>query len=208
MTDPYRNDPTPDAPEQGQRGPSFEPSGGQSGFERPAVQPQQSQVSQPSPQQWQPEPYGQTTPAPAPGPQPVQQYQSSSDPYGQSGQGYGASPYGASPYGQSGYGQQPGYGAGYGQMQPYTYGGPLVPEHPRATTVLVLGILGFMTGITGFVAWYLGGKAKKEIQAGAPYRYDGMMKAGHILGMVSGILTIALVAFYMFLFMAVVATGF
>lgn len=203
MTDPYRNDPTGDAPEQAQRGPSFEPSGGQSGFDDPAPQPQQSQVSQSSPQQWQPEPYGQATPAPAPGPQPAQQYQPqpSSDGYGQSGQGYASSG-----YGQSGYGQQ-GYGAGYGQMQPYTYGGPLVPEHPRATAVLVLGILGFMTGITGFFAWWMGGKSKKEIQAGAPYRYDGMLKAGHILGMVSSILTIAVVAFYMFLFMVVIATG-
>lgn len=205
MTDPYRNEPPADAPEQAQRGPSFEPSGGQSGFEDPAPQGQQSQVSQASPPQWQPESYGSATsapaPAPAPGPQPVQQYQpQQSSGYGQ---GYGQSGYGSSPYGG-----QPGYGAGYGQMQPYTYGGPLVPEHPRATTVLVLGILGFMTGVTGFFAWFMGSKAKKEIQSGAPYRYDGMLKAGHILGMVSSILTIAVVAFYMFLFFILIATGF
>ena len=40
------------------------------------------------------------------------------------------------------------------------------------------------------IAWYMGGQAKKEIAAGAPYPFEGKIKTGYILGKVFGILQI------------------
>jgi hypothetical protein len=109
-------------------------------------------------------------------------------------------PYQAQPYQAQG---QP-YGPGYAP-----YGRAPAPEHPQATTVLVLGILGFMVGVTGFVGWYMGAKAKKEIDRGAPYRWDGSLKVGYILSIVSSALVILVAAIYLFIliaFFAVFAT--
>lgn len=64
------------------------------------------------------------------------------------------------------------------------------PEHPQAQMVFILGIVGIFTGIVSFVAWYMGGQAKKEIEAGAPYAWDGQLKTGYVLGKVFGIITI------------------
>lgn len=112
--------------------------------------------------------------------------------YGQSqGQQYGQ---GQQAYGEQQYGQQQ-YGApqgGYGMQQQYGYGQPA--EHPQATVVLILGIVGFFTSITAFIAWYLGGKAKKEIEAGAPYQWDGSLKIGYWIGKILGIISIVVVA--------------
>lgn len=99
------------------------------------------------------------------------------------------------PYQQPMYQPQPGYGTGWAPA----------PEHPRATTVLVLGILGFLFGIPAFFGWYMGSKAKKEIQRGAPYRWDGALKVGHILSIVASVLTIAVVALYLFMFFVLIA---
>ena len=67
----------------------------------------------------------------------------------------------------------------------------MLPEHPQATTVLILAILGlFTSGICSWIAWYMGGQAKKEIEAGAPFRWDGNLKTGYILGKVFGIIAI------------------
>ena len=102
--------------------------------------------------------------------------------YGQAPQ----SPYGTD-YGQATYGQQP-YGmAPYGQPA-YGYG---QQEHPQATTILVLGILGFFVPIVPFVAWYMGGQIKKQIDAGAPYQWEGSLKIGYLIGKILGILQIA-----------------
>lgn len=120
--------------------------------------------------------------------------------YGQT-PGYGdqSSDYGQQqPYGQPGYGQQPSYGAGYGQQQPgypmtpAGYGGGYGPqgEHPQANTVMILGILSFFVPIVSFVAWYMGGNARKEIEAGAPYRFDGGLKVGYWIGKILSILSI------------------
>ena len=96
------------------------------------------------------------------------------------------SPYGTD-YGQATYGQQP-YGmAPYGQPA-YGYG---QQEHPQATTILVLGILGFFVPIVPFVAWYMGGQIKKQIDAGAPYQWEGSLKIGYLIGKILGILQIA-----------------
>jgi len=49
-----------------------------------------------------------------------------------------------------------------GQPAPYGYGPP--PNHPRATTVLVLGILALaFCGILGIPAWVIGNTALREI---------------------------------------------
>ncbi len=125
---------------------------------------------------------------------------SAGQPYGQQpsyGQqpGYGAQPYGQQPgYGQqSGYEPQPGYGqpAGYGMQAPYGAG-----EHPQASTVQVLGFVGIFVAIVPFIAWYMGGQAKKEIEAGAPYRFDGPLKTGYMLGKIFSIIHIVGIVLY------------
>lgn len=69
----------------------------------------------------------------------------------------------------------------YGQ-QPY---GVAPPEHPQGTTVLVLGILGFFVGVTAPIAWYMGGKALKEMRAsGQHYANEQYLTIGRILGIV------------------------
>nr|WP_108870946.1 hypothetical protein [Tessaracoccus timonensis] len=114
--------------------------------------------------------------------------------YGQNPQGdYSQQNYGSQPYGQS---QQGGYGS-YQQptgMQQYAAYGQQ-PEHPQAQTVLILGILGFFTSITAFIGWYMGGQAKKEIEAGAPYRWDGNLKTGYLISKILSIISIVGLAF-------------
>ncbi len=102
--------------------------------------------------------------------------------------------YGQPTYGQDAYGQQP---PAYGQAQPYGgygqqpgYGYAQTAEHPQATTVLVLGILGFFLPIVSFIAWYMGGRAKQEIEAGAPYQWDGSLKIGYLIGKILSIIAI------------------
>jgi hypothetical protein len=64
--------------------------------------------------------------------------------------------------------QQPVYQPLHGQAV-----GQPAPVHPKATTVLILGILGFLTcGITGIVAAIMGGRTLREIDA-QPGRYSG-----------------------------------
>ena len=109
--------------------------------------------------------------------------------------------------GQPGYGQQPGYGA-VGQQQPYQqqgygpgYGAYVpAPEHPQSQMVFILGIVGIFTGVTSFVAWYMGGQAKKEIEAGAPFPWAGQLKTGYTLGKVFGIIWIVGIALYIVFF--------
>jgi hypothetical protein len=163
---------------------------------------------QPSPYS-QPSPYGDPQSQPSPhGEQPYgrpaagygQPYaQPGQQPYAQPGQQPYAQP-GQQPYGGYGYQQQPGYGVaphpGYGQPQ---------AEHPQATSVLVLGILGFFLPVVCFIAWYLGGKAKKEVEAGAPYRFEGSIKIGYLLGKVLSILSIVGIALWIVLMIFMVA---
>jgi len=99
---------------------------------------------------------------------------------------YDQSAYGApqQPYGQP---QQP-YGAAQPYQQPYAYA---PAEHPQAQTVFILGIVGIFVGIIPFIAWYLGAQAKKEIEAGAPYPFEGKLKTGYLLGKILGIISLA-----------------
>lgn len=124
-------------------------------------------------------------------------------PYGQPT--YGQPTYGQPLYGQPTYPQQPpgppvyGYGGMPGQAPP--------PDHPRATTALVLGLVGligtFVCGLPVFLgpfAWWIGAKARKEIDA-SPSQYGarGQATAGMVLGIITtvflilGLLVIALV---------------
>ena len=89
--------------------------------------------------------------------------------------------------------QQQGYGPGYGAYIP-------APEHPQSQMVFILGIVGIFTGVTSFVAWYMGGQAKKEIEAGAPFPWAGQLKTGYTLGKVFGIIWIVGIALYIVFF--------
>jgi len=91
-------------------------------------------------------------------------------------------------------GQQPAYGQpSYGQA-PVRY----APDHPKATTALVLGILGVvLCQIIAPFAWSIGKKSLNEIDAS-----NGMMggrgsaQAGYVLGIVGTILLIVGVLFF------------
>ena len=133
MTDPYGQRPEPQSPD-------YQPSAPDASYGQP---PQAAPYGQQSPnyQQSAPDPYAQPAPQ-----------QSAPDPYGNQ-------PYGGAAYGQQSPPPAP-YGQGYGQQPAYGYG---AAEHPQASTVQILGIVGIFVGICAFIAWYMGGQAKKEI---------------------------------------------
>lgn len=82
------------------------------------------------------------------------------------------------------------YGGPYG-MSPYgpaPY--PIPREHPEGTLVLILGLVSLVCSPLGFIAWYLGSKAERDIElSGVHYSNVGNIKAGKIVGMVTSILT-------------------
>ena len=103
------------------------------------------------------------------------------------------------------YPQHPPYG--YPQ-QPYAYQPPK-PNHPSATTSLVLGIIGLagiltcggVTLVLSPVAWVTGAKAVREIRANpGAYNGESSAAAGKIMGIVGTVLlilgVIAIVAFF------------
>jgi hypothetical protein len=111
-------------------------------------------------------------------------------------------------YGQAGYGQQqPAYGQPYPQ-QPYPSGQPgygYAQNHGRATTSMVLGIISLASGalallccvtlpglFTAPFAWWLGAKAKREIDAAPPgtYGYRGSAQAGFVMGVIGTVLCV------------------
>lgn len=102
---------------------------------------------------------------------------------------YGQPQFQQTPYGQQMAPQQGPYQQPYGAPRPYGYG-PV--EHPQAQMVFILGIVGIFTGVVSFVAWYMGGQAKKEIEAGAPFPFEGNLKTGYTLGKVFSIIYIVL----------------
>ncbi|WP_405178629.1 hypothetical protein OG225_32050 [Nocardia sp. NBC_01377] len=141
-------------------------------------------MSYPPPMDKQPEePYGQ---------QPYGQPYGQSQPYDQ--QSYGQQPYGQQPYGQQPYGQQPYGQPPYAQPYGYGFGGP--PDHPQATTVLILGILSLvLCQLCGPFAWVMGGKVLKEIdQSGGTIGGRGNAKAGYVCGIIGTVMLIAFLA--------------
>lgn len=96
---------------------------------------------------------------------------------------------------------------GFPQNNP-GYGAP-TQEHPDSQMVFIMGIIGIFFGILAFIAWYKGNAAKKEIEAGAPYAWDGNIKTGYLLGKVFSIIYIVVAALYIIgiIVIAIVASG-
>jgi hypothetical protein len=98
-----------------------------------------------------------------------------------------------------GWGQQPGYQPppappGYPGYPGYPSGNQgYVPNHPQATTALVLGILGVaLCGLLAPAAFVLGRRAIREIDAsGGALGGRGSAQAGWILGLVGTIVVVA-----------------
>lgn len=82
---------------------------------------------------------------------------------------------------------------------PVGYGTP-AREHPQATTVLVLGILGLFMGITAPFAWFLGSQARREVAAN-PGRWapSSSLTIGWALGVGVTLLGILAVGLFFFL---------
>lgn len=159
-------------------------------------------------------PYGQENPAGQQPPQNPYGTPPSQNPYEQQQPGHGQQP----PYGQQpGYGQQAGYQAGYGQQPAYGQGygpgglAPAKPNHPSATTSMVLGIIGLGSLVIacgiGLVlspfAWVMGSKAVKEIDASnGQLGGRDQARAGQIMGIIGSVILvlgiIAIIAFIAF----------
>ncbi len=118
------------------------------------------------------------------------------------------------------YAGPPGYGSGHGEPSPAGqyqpgYGGVSAQpygsaDHPQGTTVLVLGILGIFLPVLAPVAWFLGGRALREVRSsGARPGNEQHLVIGRILGIVMTILLIlsAVLGLLFFSLLAVVATG-
>ena len=103
------------------------------------------------------------------------------------------------PYGQQSpmpYGQQSPMPSGQQSPMPYgqSYGAP-PQEHPQGTLILVFGILGIFITIFAPIAWYLGNKAKREMQAsGIQYSNEQNVSIGRMLGKVFTIIALASIA--------------
>ena len=83
------------------------------------------------------------------------------------------------------------------QMPPPAY--PTPPrDHPQTTTILILGICGLvLCQVLGPFAWSMGNKALKEIDAsGGQLGGRDMVNVGRILGMVSTIILLVAVLFF------------
>lgn len=84
---------------------------------------------------------------------------------------------------------QPGY-------NPYQPGGPPpawgAPDHPQATTILILGILGLvLCQLCAPFAWVMGSRAKREIDAsGGRMGGRSAVMAGYIMGIVGSVIMI------------------
>jgi hypothetical protein len=102
--------------------------------------------------------------------------------------------------------QQPPYGyppqQGY-LPQPVQY----APDHPKATTVLVLGILGVvLCQLIGPIAWSMGKKTVDEIDASrGGLGGRGAAQAGYILGIVGTVILGLSVVFLVIYFVIIVA---
>jgi hypothetical protein len=115
------------------------------------------------------------------------------------------------PYPPSGQYQPGGQPTPYGQQSPMPYGqqyGAPPQEHPQGTLILVFGILGIFITIFAPIAWYLGNKAKKEIQAsGITYTNEQNVAVGRMLGKIFTIIALVSIALTIIITIIVVAIG-
>jgi hypothetical protein len=146
-------------------------------------------------------PYEEQQPQTQPGSQSPYQPSEQFPPAGQS------APYGQQspmPYGQ----QSP---MPYGQQSPMPYGqqyGAPPQEHPQGTLILVFGILGIFITIFAPIAWYMGNKAKREIQAsGIQYSNEQNVSIGRMLGKIFTIIALISIAISIIITIIVVAVG-
>ena len=139
-----------------------------------------------------PNPYEQQQPQQPPQQNPYYPQGQPQQPYQQPGQqpGQQQPPYGQ-PY------QQPAYQQPY-QQGPYTFTPP-PPNHPSATTSMVLGIIGLagillcggVTLVLSPFAWGIGSKAVREIDANpTAYSGRGSAQAGKVMGIIGTVLLI------------------
>jgi hypothetical protein len=86
-----------------------------------------------------------------------------------------------------------------GQYQPAPYGQPYgapPQEHPQGTMILIFGILGIFITIFAPIAWYLGNKARADIQtSGINYSNEQNISIGRMLGKIFTIIAIVWIAF-------------
>jgi len=120
--------------------------------------------------------------------------------------GYGQPPYGQPPYGQPGYGgyPPPGYpayppGAPHPAGPPAQYYPPAVPNHPKATTALVLGLVSVVGGLSfcgipllvSPFAWVTGHRVVNEIRASRGHLAgESSAQAGMVLGIIGSVLLV------------------
>lgn len=95
----------------------------------------------------------------------------------------------------------PGYG--------YPGYGPPPPDHPQATTVLVLGIVSLFCAICGPFAWVMGKKALNEIDAsGGTVGGRSNVMIGYVLGIVTSVVLILyLLAVIFFIVVAIIGAA-
>jgi hypothetical protein len=116
------------------------------------------------------------------------------NPYAQPGQQYPQAGGQPAPYGQ----QSP---MPYGQ-QPYTMQPP--QEHPQGTLILIFGILGIFITIFAPIAWYLGNKAKRDVQtSGIQYSNEQNISIGRMLGKIFTIIAIISIVFVIILWIVI-----
>jgi hypothetical protein len=129
---------------------------------------------------------------------------SQQDPYAQPGQQYPQGGGQQTPYGQQSpmpYGQQSPMPYGQ-QQQPYTM--PPMQEHPQGTLILIFGILGIFITIFAPIAWYLGNKAKRDIQtSGIQYSNEQNISVGRMLGKIFTIIAIISIVFVIILWIII-----
>lgn len=90
-------------------------------------------------------------------------------------------------------------------MPSMTSAGYTAPEnHPKTTTIFVLGLLGILCcGILGPFAWVMGNTARRETAAD-PTRYaqnNGLLTAGWILGIIATVFLILSVLYVALVFL-------
>lgn len=101
------------------------------------------------------------------------------------------------------------YGQPAGSQSPY---GGAKPQHPQATTTLVLGIVSivlvFMCCLPlGIAPWIMGSKAIKQVDANpGMYEGRGQLVAGKVMGIVSTVLFVVGIIVFVALFALIIAS--